>query len=421
MSRMAARQEWHDHWRAVVAASIGVATGYSMLQFSASMFIQPWEQAFGWTRGEIAVAHYGSLLTALLSPFAGAFLDRYGVRRPLLIAMMLTGAIYIAMAQQTGTLAQFYATYFALQAIGIFTTGLSFTRVIASRFSAARGTALACARIGISLLGIILPTILHSLIVSSGWQAGFYLLAGIVLLVGLPVCWLGIHDTKPPTAPVSAPAKPRQSFISLVRSDRRVALLCLCAALGYMPLSAILSQFQPLLTERGVDPNAAAMLAGVLAASVLLGTLISGTLADRIWAPLVACIFSLGPMIGCLLLLAPSLPFSFAVAAAVLIGLSQGAEIDIVAYLSARYFGMQHYSAIYGSTIMAMAIGTVISGVGIGFLHDRFGDYRVALITACVILGLSIVCYLLLGPYPKTVEGSAPDPLRVHQLDEKLA
>ena len=133
-------------------------------------------------------------------------------------------------------------------------------------------------------------------------------------------------------------------------------------------------------------------------------------LADRIWAPLVACIFSLGPMIGCLLLLAPAPPFTVALLASVLIGLSQGAEIDIVAYLVARYFGMRHYSAIYGSTVMTMAFGAVVSQVGIGFLHDRFGDYRVALLAACGILGLSIVSYLLLGPYPKTLHEAGEDP-----------
>src|SRR5690606_13885748 len=101
-----ASQEWRTHWRALAASSIGVATGFSMLQFNASIFIQPWQQSFGWSRGEIAAAHNGMILTALLSPFAGALLDRYGVRRPLLVAMALMGLSYIAMAQLGGSLTQ---------------------------------------------------------------------------------------------------------------------------------------------------------------------------------------------------------------------------------------------------------------------------------------------------------------------------
>jgi MFS family permease len=412
-----ARREWRTHWRSVVAASAGVATGFSMFQFSASLFIQPWEKTFGWTRGEIAFAHNGMLATAILSPFAGALLDRYGVRRPLLAAMLATGLAYLAMTQLTGSLIQFYATYFVVQLVGILTTGLAFTRVVASRFHAARGLALACTRIGISLLGIGLPAILQALIARHGWQAGFQLLAGIVLFVGLPICWFGIHDLNQPARPRGM-AQPRQSFLSLARSDRRVALLCLCAGLGYAPLSAILSQFQPLLTEKGIAASMAATLTGVLAGSVLIGTLVSGTLIDRIWAPLVACLFSLGPMLGCLLLLGPAPSVTTALLAAMLVGMAQGAEIDIVAYLAARYFGMRHYSAIYGSTVMAMVLMSVIGQVGIGILHDRFGDYRPALLAAAAALALSIVCYLLLGPYPARAAG---DPLSDDMLSEEAA
>ncbi|ARR56761.1 MFS transporter [Rhizorhabdus wittichii DC-6] len=404
-----ARREWRAHWRSVVAASVGVATGFSMLQFSASLFIQPWEAAFGWTRGEIALAHNGMLATAILSPFAGALLDRFGVRRPLLAAMLLTGIAYLAMTTLGGSLVQFYATYFFLQLVGILTTGLAFTRVVAARFSASRGLALACTRIGISLLGLVLPAILQRLIASEGWQAGFLLLAGIVLLVGLPVCWFGIHDLGA-SGRRPAASSDKTSFLHLARRDYRVALLCLCAGLGYAPLSAILSQFQPLLTEKGIAAGMAATLTGVLAGSVLIGTLVSGTLVDRIWAPLVACLFSLGPMLGCLLLIGPSPSLATALLAAMLIGMAQGAEIDIVAYLCARYFGLRHYSTIYGSTVMVMVLMSVIGQVGIGMLHDRFGDYRAGLLAAAAALGLSLITYLLLGPYPPSDDKLREEP-----------
>ncbi|SCW59970.1 Nitrate/nitrite transporter NarK [Sphingobium faniae] len=402
MSRSA--EEWRRHWPALAASSVGVATGFSMLQFNASIFIQPWQDSFGWSRGEIAAAHNGMILTALLSPFAGALLDRFGVRRPLILAMALTGLAYIAMAQLTGSLVQYYATYLVLQLVGIFTTGLAFTRVVAARFTLSRGLALACTRIGISVIGIFLPPLLHGLIARDGWQAGFYLLAGIVLLIGLPVCLLGIKDT------ARAPRRKNDSkegFLTLIRRDRKVVQLCICAALGYVPLTMALSQFQPLLIELSIRPQDAAMLTGVLAGSVLIGTLLSGLLVDRIWAPIVACLFSLGPMIGCALMLSGELTFPVAFAVAVLIGASQGAEIDVVAYLSARYFGMRHYSTIYGSTIATMALAGVAGQVGIGFLYDYAGNYHLALIVMIAILALSIPFYLLLGPYPVVQEEAA--------------
>lgn len=393
--------EWRRHWPAVAASSLGVATGFSMLQFNASIFIQPWQDSFGWSRGEIAAAHNGMILTALLSPFAGALLDRVGVRRPLLAAMFLMGCAYIAMAQLNGSLIQYYATYLVLQFVGIFTTGLAFTRVVAARFVRSRGLALACTRIGISLFGIFLPPLLHWLIDHKGWPAGFYLLAAVVLLVGLPICWLGIRDM-PRARPEET--RPRESFLTLVRLNRKVVQLCICAALGYVPITMALSQFQPLLTELSIAPQDAATLTGVLAGSVLLGTLLSGVLIDRVWAPAVACLFSVGPIIGFALMLSGALSFPVAFGAAVLIGASQGAEIDVVAYLSARYFGMRHYSTIYGSTVATMAMAGVAGQVGIGFLHDYAGSYHLALIVMITILALSIPFYLMLGAYPERPE-----------------
>lgn len=409
-----AAQEWKRHWRTLAASSLGVATGFSMLQFNASIFIQPWQESFGWSRGEIAAAHNGMILTAILSPFAGALLDRHGVRRPLLVAMALTGVAYLAMTQLGGSLVQFYATYLALQVIGIFTTGLAFTRIVAARFVKSRGLALACTRVGISILGIFLPAALHALVEREGWQAGFYLLAGIVLLVGLPVCWIGIRDLPRAAAPERSQAcsEDKESYLGLLRREPRVLLLCLCAGFGYAPLSTLLSQFQPLLTALDIAPADAAMLTGVLAGSVLIGTLVSGTLIDRVWAPAVACLFSLGPILGCLLMLQGSLTFPMALIAAVLIGAAQGAEIDIVAYMAARYFGMRHYSAIYGSTITVMTLMAVAGQVGIGFLYDRFGNYHVALIAVIGGLAASIFLYLLMGRYPQQVEVEPERPAR---------
>ena len=409
------RAEWREHWKSVAAASIGVATGFSMLQYSASVFIEPWQEAFGWSRGEIALAHNGMILAALLSPFGGALIDRFGVRKFLLIAMTLTGICYIAMSKLAGSLPQFYMTYLCLQLVGIFTTGLAFTRVVASRFFHARGLALACTRIGISLLGFILIPSLYALITTHGWQAGFYLLSAIVLIIGLPVSYFGIRDLPEKTRP-DPNDHGHRSFLSLLMADRRVLLLCVAAGLGYAPLSALLSQFQPLLTGKGIEPQTAAMLTGILAASVLIGTIISGFLVDRIWAPLVACLFGLGPLLGCLLLYTSEPSLMVAAFAAVLIGMAQGAEIDIVAYLSARYFGMRHYSTIYGSTIMATALTAVGAQVGIGLLYDAFGDYQYALISAMVLLGGSMVAYLALGPY-RDGERRSPDVINKGILD----
>lgn len=411
---MSGRAEWRQNWRIALGASIGVATGFSMHQFSASLFVQPLQESFGWTRGEIAYAHYGSLATALLSPFAGHLLDRLGVRKPLLIAFVLTGLAYLALSTLSGSIWQYYASMLFLQLVGILTTGLAFTRVIAFRFVASRGLALATTRIGISILGIFLPSILQALIVSYGWQAGYQLLGAIALLIGLPVSYFCIIEPYRPErrSPIEHSGKGRSGGgFRLIWRHPKIGLLCLAAGLGYAPIASVLSQLQPLLVSKGLDPGYAAALGGVLAASVMIGTLVSGVLVDRIWAPLVAVLFAIGPCIGLALLLFEQPSLAVVSIAVVTIGMSQGAEIDVVAYLAARYFGLERYSTIYGLTIMSIVAFGTIGQVGIGHLYDMFGDYRVAMILAILTLGASMLCYLFLGPYPN----GAPDVLEMRE------
>jgi predicted MFS family arabinose efflux permease len=183
--------------------------------------------------------------------------------------------------------------------------------------------------------------------------------------------------------------------------DRRVLALCAAAALTYGPVVGFLGHLQPLLTSKGLEPAVAANLAALLAISVLIGTLTSGILVDRIWAPLVGCIFTLAPVFGCILLLTNEPDLNAVMIAVVLIGVAQGAEIDVVAYMIARYFGMSAYSAIYGLTVLITIWATAGASVFFGLVFDAFATYDRAILGAAVAFALGAMSYLLMGKYPK--------------------
>ncbi|TWC97610.1 MULTISPECIES: MFS transporter [unclassified Sphingobium] len=390
-----ARAEWRAHWPVAVTASIGVATGFTMLQYNTSQFIQPWQDAFGWSRGEIAAAHNGMILVALLAPAGGMLLDRFGVRVPLLTAMILTVIGYCAMTLNNGNLVLFYASYLFVQMVGILTTGLAFTRVIAERFHASCGLALALSRIGISVVGLFLPSLLHLVIADHGWQAGFLLLAGLLMFIGFPVCWFGIRSGQSPAAP------PRRATGGPRLPTRGLALLCAGAAFGYAPITAVLSQLHPLLMEHSLSGEQAAMLIGLLAGSVIVGVVATGLLLDRIWGPLVACIITIPPVIGIAMLATDSTSFAVMAVAVAMIGIAQGAEIDLIAYLVRRYHPLSQYSRVYGVTILCTIVLGVGAQIGIAVVHDVFGNYRIALGACVVALIVSAGALLLLGPYPQ--------------------
>jgi predicted MFS family arabinose efflux permease len=89
------------------------------------------------------------------------------------------------------------------------------------------------------------------------------------------------------------------------------------------------------------------------------------------------------------------------VIAILLVGLGQGAEIDIVAYMIARYFGLRSYATIYGITVLGISLGAAAGATLIGKAYDHFGSYNPSLIAASTSFALAAFCYLAMGRYPK--------------------
>ena len=113
-------------------------------------------------------------------------------------------------------------------------------------------------------------------------------------------------------------------------------------------LQAMMLHLVPLLRERGVGADAAALAQSTIFAGLLVGRLVTGWLMDRYFAPRVALAFLLAPILG-IGMLALGANGAAAFVAAALIGVAAGAEVDVIAYLASRYFGMRQYSRIYGS------------------------------------------------------------------------
>lgn len=399
-----AAEEWRRHWPVELGASIAIATGYAIWMYTASVFVIPLQQAFGWSRGEIALVSYAHILSGFSAPLIGAAIDRLGVRPILLSSMAMVGLIYIGLANMGGSFLTYYLLTTALVVIGLGTSGIAVSRVISAWFDASRGLALAVSRIGIALAGALVPMLNYALMAQFGWQAGYYAMAAIALLIGLPSCWTLVRE--PPRAShhgASADALPRlgsRRWWAMI-GQLPALIIILTAGLSYAALSGLLSQLQPLLVSKGLDAGTAAQVAGLLALSALAGALVTGALVDRFWAPMIGCVFLLGPVIGCAILLTGSPGLAGAALAIFLIGFAQGAEFDLMAYLIGRYLGIGSFSTLYGVCVLAMSLATAAGGLFFAFSYDASGSYDLALIAALACFALAAALYLCLGPYPE--------------------
>jgi hypothetical protein len=121
-------------------------------------------------------------------------------------------------------------------------------------------------------------------------------------------------------------------------------------------------------------------------------------LLDRFFAPYVAIIFFSGAAIG-IALLGTSSEREFAFVAVFLIGLGLGAEVDFIAYLTSRYFGLRFFGEIYSyawaAFVLAGALGAFLLGAG----YDARGSYVVPLAGFFIATLAALLLLTRLGPY----------------------
>ena len=394
--------EWRLNWRLGFAAFLIIGLSHGAYQALSSLFVLPLQEAFGWSRGQIAFAHYSSLVVAFAAPFVGRAVDRFGARRIMLGGMSLSILIYLGLAAMNGSLALFYLLSVLAGVIGLSGSGLTCSRVVSQFFVRSRGVSLAIARSGLALASAALPTILFALIARYGWRAGYATEALLVLAVAMPAAWFWMGRSDTPSAAEHRHMDPDlPTWLHLLR-ERRVWLLCLGAGLGYAPATAIMTQLQPLLISKGVEAGSAAALVGMAGIASFAGAIITGSLVDRFWAPGIAFLFACGSAIGtCLLAWQGVIEGPMAGLAILLIGFGLGAEIDVVAYMVARYFGIRSFSTIYGMTVFFIAFSGAVGASMLGVAFDRHGNYDAALLVIAASFMAAGCVYLMMGRYPQ--------------------
>ena len=391
--------EWRHAWRPGVAALFAGSLGYSLYAAVSSLFVEPLQQQFGWSRGDIAMVHSFGLVIAFIAPLIGRMTDRHGVRPILSAGLLLTAIGYGLLASMAGSLGYYYGAHFFFSLVGMATTGITVTRILSGAFEATRGTALAIARSGLAVGGALMPMALFPTIMRFGTAGGYLLLAAFILLVALPLVWFWV-PSRAVEAKAGRAAQPGADSARMLLANGKVRILIAASVLNYVPVVALLSQMKPLAVDKGLDAVAAVGAVSVMGAAAAGGALLSGLLVDRFWAPAVAFVLNIAPAIGCLLLLQHDVPPALFYGAVLMIGLGQGAEIDIVAYMIARYFGLRSYATIYSLSTLGIALGVALGASLIGRAYDHFGNYDVALVAASGSFFVAALFYLAMGRYP---------------------
>lgn len=398
-------------WWIVAAAMVGLSTGPSQFAFaSLGLFMAPLENEFGWNRAELSLAlTMFTVSLAVCLPLAGRLVDRLGSRKVLLPSIVICGLCLAAIPAIT-SLWHLWLIFAVIGSLGAGANNLPYMRTISAWFDRRRGLAIGLAMAGAGFGFAYVPPVVQFMIDQHGWRSAYLTLAAITMFLAAPVVGLVFRNTpaqkglRPDGAKREGHAdRPEQEAgYSIAESlrTRTFWMLWTIFCLLSFSLYGLLPHLVPMLTDQGMSAADAALAASTVGITIIFSRAGIGYLIDRFFAPRVALVFVLMSAAGvCLLAIAPAGWTAFL--AAVLVGFSLGAEIDLLAYLTTRYFGMANFGAVYGIMFAALLAGTSAGPVSFGLGYEITGSYA-AILFLCAGLNIAASAIMaILPPYPE--------------------
>ena len=400
-------QELAQRWPLIMATCMGIiSSSFVLPYYSIGALLTPVTEEFGWSRAQFQAAIlFSSGLGALTSPIIGWLNDKYGPRRVALPSMIGLSVGLLTASQMEGELWMLFLAYGMMALLGAGTIPVTWTRAIATSFFKRRGLALGLALTGTGICASVAPHYTVWLTDHYGWRGAYMGLALVPLVLAWPMLYflfkpLDTHSDSALEAPDTKVALENGLTLGEAVRGYRFWILLLSILFAYQGFSGIGPNLLPSLTDDGFTRDQAASVQSVFGISIIIGRVIVGYLVDRFWAPGVAAFCLAIPAAGAAMLHG-SQTFETAALAAFLIGFAAGAELDLMAFLAARYFGLAHYAKIYSILYATLAVCSGTAPMIFASVYDATGSYDLGYRIASVLFLVSVVLILMLGRYPK--------------------
>ena len=383
----------HPAWTAL-AVTFLVLLSAAAIRATPGVLFLPLESEFHWSRSSVSLAvSVNILLYGLVGPFAGALMQRLGVRRTTVIALALL-ASGVSLATLVTQPWQLVLLWGVVVGAGSGMAALVLGATIVNRwFVARRGLAMGILTASTATGQLLFLPLLASVIQRSGWRFAVLIVASAAALM-IPVV-LALLRERPadagvtayggtadaPTSPSTAnPARVALEALGDGLRSRDFWLLTLTFVIcGASTNGLVGTHLIPAAHDHGIPEVRAASLLALMGIFDLAGTTASGWLSDR-WDSrrLLAWYYGLR---GLSLLF---LPFALATRGgalwvfAVFYGLDWIATVPPTVKLATDAFGPSRAPVMFGWIAAGHQVGAAVTALGAGWIRTTFGDYQAA-------------------------------------------
>jgi MFS family permease len=402
----ATRPEGFYGWHIVAYAAIALAATAPGQTAAVSAFIDPMIRDLGVSREQISTAYLvGTLTGALAMPLVGRAIDRFGIRRSMLVIGAVFGAVLLGLSLVRG-LTGLTVGFVGIRLLGQGALGLTATTAAARWFVKRRGAALgavsAAGAAGISTA----PLLLERLVSAHGWRTAWVVEGLAVWAIVIPLAVFAMRDDPADLGqrPDGVPPEDQDRRPERGGATRREALatpffwvLTAGVAVSGLLSTAVAFHQISLLGERGLSTAEAAANFMPQTVAGLAATLVIGSLVDRMDSRWLT--------VASMLMLAGALVWGVAVDpgwSALGFGATLGASGTSIRALEAasvpKYFGTDHLGSIRG-LVTAVSVGSTAFGpllFATGF--QATGSYTTVLLGSVALPTAVAVAAVLVKP-----------------------
>jgi sugar phosphate permease len=396
------RFRFHYGWiiAAITFLTLLVSAG---MRSTPGVLIVPLEHEFGWSTATISLAvSINLVLYGLTGPFAAALMQRVGIRRVMLGALLL-----VALAAGLTTLMraswQLDLLWGILVGLSTGTLASVLAAIVADRwFVKQRGFVMGLLSASNASGQLVFLPLLASLAVTFGWRASAWATAiAAVLLIPLVLLLfierprdLGLRpygaspeeDEAREAAALNKGNPIAAAFGGLFRGFRSVDFWLLAGSFficGATTNGLIGTHLIPAEMDHGVPEVAAASTLALIGIFDLIGTTVSGWLSDR-WDNRWLLCWYYGLRGLSLLFLPYALGSTYLTLVFFIIfyGLDWVATVPPTARLTANIFGKESMGVVYGWIFAAHQLGAATAASAAGIMRTVLGNYQVSFISA---------------------------------------
>ena len=406
----------HYAWIVAAVTFVTLLVG-GATRASPALLIVPLENEFQWSRATISFAiGVNILLYGLIGPFAAAMMETFGVRRMMLSALAAIGAgiALTPLMQHSWQLVVLWGVIVGAGA-GVIANVLAAT-IAARWFTTRRGLVMGLLTSSAAAGQLLFLPFLAAIIAAYGWRPMSLVLAGVVLLLLLPVARLmrerpqdvGLSPYgEAPGTSVPPPARPgnpvRVAFAALGTGLRSRDFWLLAGSFfvcGASTNGLIGTHLVAACSDKGMSEVAAASMLAMMAVFNFVGATGSGWLSDRMDNRVLLAIYY--GLRGLSLLLLPFAFDSFYMLGLFIVfyGLDWIATVPPTVRLTANAFGKDNTGLMFGWISASHQLGGAAAAYLAGVIRVDLGNYTQAFIISGLLCFLAATLVMFIGRAP---------------------